>query len=145
MDTDKIKELRVQMGETKYWKYVNRAYRKTQLMHPGEKFSIEKVCNKETEPLFRYLLTSFIHMHPGEYLFSNDYKYFIKVDSDRLEAARKIRQNSHRDNGNQGDGQTAGSDGIRPQTLHTPGKDLPDKKPDPQPGIRSRKTQIRAS
>lgn len=145
MNIELLNRYRTQMGENAFWKYVQRVYRKATLMHSNESFAISDVCEKETEPLFRDLLTAIIHMHPGEYLFSDDYSRFKKTDTDQLEAARKIRENAYRKNDNEGDGETSSSTRVRPQTLHPSGADLPNKKSIPQSGIRSSKTQVRAS
>lgn len=145
MEISILEEYRIKMGQREYYRYINRLYRKVLLMHSGESFVIDDLVAAETKPLFMELLTSFILMHPGEYLFSNDYKKFIKQHADRLEEARKIREKTHRKNEHRRDGEGAGSNGIRPETLHTPGEDLPDQKSNSQPGIRSSKAEVRAS
>lgn len=145
MDIELLEKYRKQMGENAFWKYVNRVYRKATLLHSNESFTISEVCAEETEPLFRDLLTAVINMHPGEYLFSDDYTRFKKTDTNGLEAARKIRANAYRNNVNRGDGQASQSSGIRPQTIHSPGANLPDKKSIPQSGLRSGETKVRAS
>lgn len=145
MNKDILNTFRTQMGEKAFWRYVNKVYRKTMLMHSNESFSITEICETTTEPLFREILTAIINMHPGEYLFSDDYSRFKKTDTDGLAAARKIRENAYRKNDNEGDGETSSSTRVRPQTLHPSGADLPNKKSIPQSGIRSSKTQVRAS
>lgn len=145
MEISILEEYRIKMGQREYYRYINRLYRKVLLMHSGESFVIDDLVAEETKPLFMELLTSFILMHPGEYLFSNDYKKFIKQDADRLEEARKIRANAYRQSLDQGDGEETRSDGVRPETLHTPGEDLPDQKSNSQPGIRSSKAEVCAS
>ena len=145
MSTSTLDQYRTSMGDNEYRRYVDRLYRKILLMHSGESFVIDALVAEETKPLFIELLTSFILMHPGEYLFSNDYKKFIKQHADRLEEARKIRANAYRKSIDQGDSEETRSDGIRLETIHTPGKDLPDKKPNTQPGIRSGKAEVCAS
>lgn len=145
METSLLDQYRTSMGDNEYRRYVGRLYRKILLMHSGESFVIDALVAEETKPLFIELLTSFILMHPGEYLFSNDYKKFIKQHADRLEEARKIRANAYRKSIDQGDSEETRSDGIRPQTLHPPGKDFPDQKPNSQPGIRSSKAEVCAS
>ena len=101
-------------------------------MHSNESFSITEICETTTEPLFREILTAIINMHPGEYLFSDDYTRFKKTDTDQLEAARKIRENAYRKNDNEGDGETSSSTRVRPQTLYPSGTDLPNKKSVPE-------------
>lgn len=145
MSTSTLDQYRTSMGFNVYRNYVDRLYRKILLMHSGESFVIDDLVAAETKPLFMELLTSFILMHPGEYLFSNDYKKFIKQHADRLEEARKIRANAYRKSIDQGDSEETPSDGVRPETLHTPGEDLPDQKPNTQPGIRSGKAEVCAS
>lgn len=145
MDTDVLTNFRTQMGEKAFWRYVNKVYRKTMLMHSNESFSITEICETTTEPLFRDILTAIIHMHPGEYLFSDDYSRFKKTDTDQLAAARKIRENAYRIDANQGDGKTPTSAGIRSEVIYPQRTDLPNKKSIPQSGIRSSKTQICAS
>ena len=133
------------MGEKSFWNYVRKVYRKAMLMHSNESFSITEVCETKTEPLFRDILTAIIHMHPGEYLFSDDYKEFKKTDTDQLEQARAIRAKIYRTKNNTGDSPAPAGDGIRSQAIHTPGKDFPNKKPVSQSGIRSSKTKVCAS
>ena len=145
MSTSTLDQYRTSMGDNEYRRYVDRLYRKILLMHSGESFVIDDLVAAETKPLFMELLTSFILMHPGEYLFSNDYKKFIKQHADRLEEARKIRENAHRKSIDQGNSEETRSDGVRPETLHTPGEDLPDQKSNSQPGIRSSKAEVCAS
>jgi len=145
MSTSTLDQYRTSMGYNEYRRYVDRLYRKILLMHSGESFVIDDLVAAETKPLFMELLTSFILMHPGEYLFSNDYKKFIKQHADRLEEARKIRENAHRKSIDQGNSEETRSDGVRPETLHTPGEDLPDQKSNSQPGIRSSKAEVCAS
>ena len=145
MNIELLNRYRTQMGENAFWKYVQRVYRKATLMHSNESFAISDVCEKETEPLFRDLLTAIIHMHPGEYLFSDDYSRFKKTDTDGLAAARKIRENAYRIDDNQRDGATPTSAGIRSEVIYPQRENLPNKKPVSQSGIRSSKTQICAS
>lgn len=87
-----LQENRQKMGMKTFWKYVERLYRKIQLMHPGESLVIDDTVSEENKELFTELLKNFIYMHPGEYLFSNDYAKFIKQQADRLEEARKVRE-----------------------------------------------------
>src|SRR5690554_7900139 len=145
MNIELLDRYRNQMGEKQFWRYVKKVYRKATLMHSNESFAISDVCEKETEPLFRDLLTAIIHMHPGEYLFSDDYSRFKKTDTDQLEAARKIRENAYRKNDNEGDGEASSSTRVRPQTLHPSGADLPNKKSVQKSCIRSGEAKIRAS
>lgn len=145
MDIDVLTKFRTQMGEKPFWRYVNKVYRKTILMHSNESFSITEICETTTEPLFREILTAIINMHPGEYLFSDDYTRFKKTDTDQLEAARKIRENAYRKNDNEGDGETSSSTRVRPQTLYPSGTDLPNKKSVQKSCIRSGEAKIRAS
>jgi len=145
MDTDALTKFRTQMGEKAFWRYVNKVYRKTMLMHSNESFSITEICETTTEPLFREILTAIINMHPGEYLFSDDYTRFKKTDTDGLAAARKIRENAYRKNDNEGDGEASSSTRVRPQTLHPSGADLPNKKSVQKSCIRSGEAKIRAS
>ena len=126
METSILDQYHAKMGKQEYQRYVGRLYRKVLLMHSGESFVIDDLVLEENKPLFMELLTCFIKMHPGEYLFSNDYKKFIKQHADRLEEARKIRAKLDREASAPGDSQEAGGDGIRPEALHPPRADLPD-------------------
>lgn len=121
METSILDQYHAKMGKQEYQRYVGRLYRKVLLMHSGESFVIDDLVMEETKPLFMELLTCFIKMHPGEYLFSNDYKKFIKQHADRLEEARKIRAKLDREASAPGDSQEAGGDGIRPEAIHPQG------------------------
>lgn len=135
MATSTLDQYRTIMGDNEYRRYVGRLYRKVLLMHPGEWFSIDDLVLEVNKPLFMELLTSFILMHPGEYIFSNDYKKFIKQHADRLETARKIRAKLDREATAEGNSQETGCDGIRPEALCSPGADLPHQNRSPQPGL----------
>ncbi len=85
METSLLDQYRERMGQKEYERYVERLYRKVLLMHSGESFVIDDLVAEDNKPLFMELLKCFILMHPGEYLFSNDYKKYIKPHADRLE------------------------------------------------------------
>ena len=112
MEPSLLNNYRDKMGEQEYHRYVDRLYRKITLMHSGESFVIDDLVVEANKPLFMQLLRCFILMHPGEYLFSDDYKKFIKQHADRLEEARKIRAKFNRQDPDSGNRSEIGGDGI---------------------------------
>lgn len=140
-----IETYMAKLGPETFWRYVEWNYNKIRLMHSGESFKIKDNCSEEMEPLYMEVLKSFAIMHYGEYLFSNDYTEFIKQDVHQLEETRKIREKAHRKNEHRRDGEGTGSNGIRSETIHTPGADISNTAQISKSRIRNNQNKIRAS